>query len=76
MTRTKQQTDKTREITLRRAAERQGLILSKSRRRDPRAQDYGTYGIADATTKSLIAGNPATGYGLSLDGVEDFLVAR
>jgi hypothetical protein len=34
-------TEKVRENQLRRAAERQGLALSKSRRRDPRAIDYG-----------------------------------
>lgn len=34
-------TDKVRENRARRAAERQGYALSKSRRRDPRASDYG-----------------------------------
>ena len=34
-------TDKTRETRLRRMAERQGLALRKSRRRDPYAKDYG-----------------------------------
>lgn len=35
--------EKTRETRLRRAAERQGLVLKRSRRRDPRAFDYGRY---------------------------------
>lgn len=38
--------DKTRETRLRRMAERQGLRLVKSRRRDPRALDYGRYWLA------------------------------
>jgi hypothetical protein len=35
--------DKVRENRLRRMAERQGLRLTKTRRRDPRALDYGEY---------------------------------
>lgn len=48
---------KTRENRLRRVAERQGLALTKTRRRDPRAIDYGHYylhrdgiQVLDATT--------------------------
>ncbi|WIB12910.1 hypothetical protein [Curtobacterium sp. MCPF17_052] len=60
-----QQDEKVRENRLRRAAERQGLLLKKSRRRDPRAIDYGTYMVVDAATNSLTAGP-----GLTLDDVE------
>lgn len=35
--------EKVRENRLRRWAEDQGYRLEKSRRRDPRAKDYGTY---------------------------------
>ena len=35
------------ENRLRRAAERQGFRLEKSRRRDPRAIDYGTYALVE-----------------------------
>ena len=35
--------EKVRENRLRRWAEGQGYTLEKSRRRDPRAKDYGTY---------------------------------
>ncbi len=35
--------EKVRENRLRRWAEDQGCKLEKSRRRDPRAKDYGTY---------------------------------
>jgi hypothetical protein len=37
--------EKTRETRLRRMAERQGLTIRKSRRRDPRAIDYGRWWI-------------------------------
>jgi hypothetical protein len=37
------QAEKARVNRLRRAAERQGLVLIKSRRRDPLALDYGWY---------------------------------
>ena len=37
--------DKTRETRLRGMARRQGLELSKSRRRDPNALDYGLYAL-------------------------------
>jgi hypothetical protein len=35
------------ENRMRRVAERQGLTLTKSRRRDPRAIGYGTYTLTD-----------------------------
>mgnify|MGYP005855834667 CR=1 FL=1 len=34
---------KVKENRLRRMAERQGFVLEKSRRRDPRAKDFGLY---------------------------------
>ena len=45
--------DKVRENRLRRMAERQGLQLVKSRRRDPRALDYGEYHLAGKTCGNL-----------------------
>ena len=39
--------DRARENAVRRKARRQGLLLVKSRRRDPAAQDYGRYALAD-----------------------------
>lgn len=58
--------DKVRENRLRRAAERQGLRLVKSRRRDPRALDYGRWEILNGD------GRPVTD-GLTLDDVEAYL---
>jgi hypothetical protein len=56
---------KARENRLRRMAERQGLKLQKSRRRDQRAIDYGVYKLLTATGGSLA--------GPSLDAVERYL---
>jgi hypothetical protein len=63
--------DKVRENRLRRMAERQGLRLVKSRRRDPLAYDYGAYWIA-AEDGGVVAGDPKTG--MSIDEVEDWLM--
>jgi hypothetical protein len=62
--------DKVRENRLRRGAERQGLRLVKSRRRDPRAVGYGTYMLVDAHTAAMVAKGLPDGYGLSLDDIE------
>lgn len=64
--------EKTRERRLRRAAERQGLVLKKSRARDPRALTYGTYMLVDAYTDSVVVGQHY-GYGMSLDDIENAL---
>ena len=39
----------------RRRAERQGLMLIKARRRDPRAADYGIYMLATEQTGAVVA---------------------
>jgi hypothetical protein len=61
--------EKVREDRLRRRAGRQGLRLQKSRRRDPRALDYGTYQLVNART-----GEPERS-GLTLDEAEKALTA-
>jgi hypothetical protein len=62
--------DKIRENRLRRMAERQGLQLQKSRRRDPRATGYGTYQLVDPYNSKLVAWGGQNGYGMTLDEVE------
>lgn len=47
--------DKVRENRLRRTAERRGLTLVKSRRRDTHATDYGTYRLGDRLLSDLNA---------------------
>jgi hypothetical protein len=49
--------EKVRENRLRRMAARQGLQLLKSRRRDPRALDYGTYWLVDASGVEVATGD-------------------
>jgi hypothetical protein len=67
---------KTREARLRRAAERQGMILRRSRRRDPRALTYGRYwivatgGVIGAGSSQGEVGDPP---GMSMDEVETYL---
>lgn len=66
--------EKVRENRLRRMAERQDVALVKSRRRDPRASDYGMYMIVDPNTNGIIAGTAATGRpNFTLDDVEAWL---
>ena len=69
-------TDKVRENRLRRMADRQGYRLVKSRRRDPRARDYGTYGLVDTHTMGENlpdATIPAIRRDMDLDEVEAWL---
>ena len=62
--------NRSREIKLRRAAQRQGLRLQKSRRRDPLALGYETYRIVDPRDGDrVVVGDPAF-FGLDLDQVE------
>jgi len=58
---------------MRRMAQRQGLRLIKSKRRDPRALDYGQYWLADISINGAVAGGQ---FGISLDEVEEFLMAE
>jgi hypothetical protein len=65
--------EKVRENRLRRAAERQGLKLVKSRRRDRRALGYGGFMIVDANLNVVVAGELDSGRALDLDQVERYL---
>ncbi len=57
------------ENRLRRAADRQGLRLAKSHRRDPRAADYGQYWLMDDKNWPIAGGQS----GMFLSEVADFL---
>ena len=65
-----EQVDKVRENRVRRMAQRQGLMLRKSRRRDPYATDYGRYWLADINTSGLIFGDQ---WGATLEEIEEWL---
>ena len=71
------QADKTRETRLRRAADRQGLRLERSRRRDPRATDYGRYWLLDLATDEIVAGaDDLDRPSMTLDEVEAWLTGE
>src|SRR4051794_67437 len=58
---------RTIEQRARRVAKRQGLELTRSRRRDPLAYDFGGYMIVDPSTNAAVAGTASgRGYGMSL----------
>lgn len=65
--------EKVRENRLRRMAARQGLQLIKSRRRDPRAIDYGGYMLIEAHNNTIVLGATPTPYCANVDDVEKFL---
>lgn len=62
--------EKVRENRLRRAAERQRLKLEKSRARDRRAVDYGTYRLVDPYNNAVVAAGAPGDYGMPLDEIE------
>jgi hypothetical protein len=62
---------KVREARVRRMIDRQGYLLEKSRRRDPRAVGYGHYRIIDPTTSTVVTAGAGRGaYNMSLDQAE------
>ena len=65
--------DKVREDRLRRMAQRRGFRIVKSRRRDPRANDYGGRMIVDARTNAVVAGGHPYAYNLTINEVEEYL---
>ncbi len=64
-------TEKVREARLRRLAQRQGIKLVRSRRRDPQAADFGRYTLVDPETNRAIAGEQSSA--MTLDDVEVWL---
>ena len=65
--------NKVRESRVRRMAQRQGLALTKSRRRDVRATGFGTFMLIDEQTNAVVASGSQSSYGMDLDAVEAFL---
>ena len=65
---------KTKENRLRRKADRYGWHLSKSRRRDPDALDYGMYAILDNQTGATVHATGWFTHCLTLDDVEAKLI--
>src|ERR1039457_687067 len=67
--------EKVREARLRRTAERRGLKLVKSRRRDPLAVDYGRYVIVNPDSNRHVAGELGSASAMRLDDVEAWLAS-
>jgi hypothetical protein len=68
-----EQEEKVRENRLRRMAERRGMQLQKSRRRDPQAIDFGGYMLVDARRNFVIIGAEGWAFSATLDDVEQYL---
>ena len=67
---------KIEEARLRRSARRQGLILSKTRRRDPRAFDHDRYVLLAEDTRYPVHAGSSVGrsiYSLTLEDVQEYL---
>lgn len=62
-----------REARLRRFAAELGLVLRKSRARDPNRMDFGRYRVEDPERCCVVAGRFPYGYTLDLDAVEEVL---
>jgi hypothetical protein len=58
------------------AAKRQGLILMKSRLRDPRAAGYGTYMLVEEWSNTFAVWGLDSGYGLDLVDVAEALSGK
>ncbi|HEY8358669.1 MAG TPA: hypothetical protein VIL30_14520 [Ramlibacter sp.] len=65
--------DKVRENKARRAAIRQGLELQKSKRRDPRAIDFGGYMLVDLQRNFVVFGGDPHAFSASLEQIEQYL---
>lgn len=65
--------EKVRENRLRKMAKRQGYELQKSRRRDPRAIDYGGWMIVDPDSNGVVEGS---NYSMDLDAIEEWLLSE
>ena len=68
--------DQLQERRVRAAARRQGLALAKSRVRNPAVPEYGTYMLTDPYSNTVVAYGLESGYGLSLDEIEEELRER
>ena len=67
--------DKVQENRVRRSAKRVGLVLERSRSRDPRTLEYGHYRLVDAKQKLAVYGTRPVDFSATLNECEDFLAA-
>jgi hypothetical protein len=67
---------KIRENRMRRMLARQGYVLSKSRRRDPRARDYGHYTISNEDGTVVYRQSVRQAVGPALDDIERWALSE
>ena len=65
--------ERAREDRLRRIAHRHGLMLKKSRQRNPDSVDYGNYWLIEISINGIIQGGQ---HGASLDEIDAYLARR
>lgn len=65
--------EKVRENRVRRVAERRGYRLTRSRRRDPLAFDFGGYMLVETFRNVVVLGGEPHAFAASLDDVETYL---
>jgi hypothetical protein len=70
------QEDKVKENRLRRIAERRGFSLEKSRRRDPKAPDFGRFRLLDVRENKTVLGGEPLPFSATLDDIEHWLGER
>lgn len=70
------QDTKVRENRMRRAAERRGYRLVKSRRKDPHALGYGLFRVETANGMEVAGFHSPNGLGFTLDEVERLFSAE
>jgi hypothetical protein len=63
--------DKVRENRLRRIAERRGLSLEKSRRRDQKAPDFGRFRLITVRDGRAVVGNEPIPFSATLEDIEE-----
>jgi hypothetical protein len=65
--------EKVMENRIRRVAQRRGLKVSKSRRRDPKALDFGGYMLVDIASNSVVLGGSPIAYSATIQEIDAYL---
>jgi hypothetical protein len=68
--------EKVMENRVRRVAHRRGYKVIKSRRRDPKAIDYGGFMLIDARKNTVILGGSPIAYSATIEEIESYLASE
>jgi len=66
-------TSDTLEARLRSRARRKGLVIKKSRSRNPNSAGFGGYMLFDVDANSVLIGNDGFAYSATLEEIEQYL---